>query len=615
MPDIDDEATDATRQARLAQALALMLLAHHAVKAGFAERRWGRFGKAVEVAAAAVARQPLQIYLRFEQAEILRMLQRWDEAFAAMRDARPLATDLAARFRLADTAGEIAAQASDAAEGGNAALLEAAEREFFSPLFATGTDDGPAVPPRDDTAARDWAWWVAFRGGKVALARARFAPEGGVEAARLAERAARRFARALALMDEAATPVRGEHRANLVEWRRQALRDAAERHLAAGLAREAAGALAAMGTAEHAAMAGAIERWLAAGRPPRFAAAALVGHSHADAAAQLAFPALAAATRGRSDGAENALPPIAEPVVVEVNDPLLMDEALAHAIIGGQEEPTIGSLRERMRARFRFRLPGVRLRGVDDPEAPRRITVLFTGMPDFSVTAPAGARLALAAAQEARLAGLTPLPGEAPTVNGVTCTWVAAPASSAVVALRDPAYAIVGTLETALLRALPRLIGLDDAAAIIPGIEDEALPRALAALRLLFADRTAIDDAMVDHLRRGLVAGDAPAAIVGETRLLPGMRALLWGNEGARRAVRPGRALVGSLQTEAGPGLSQESAEAVAALIGPSRHAVLLVDLPAERAAIRAALSRPPKALDWLADIPVLAEGEWAGAS
>jgi hypothetical protein len=416
-------------------------------------------------------------------------------------------------------------------------------------------------------------------------------------------------------MGEAATTVRGEHRANLAEWRRQALRDAAERNLAAGLAREAAGALSAIGTAEHTAMAGAIEAWLAAGRPPRFAAAALVGHNHADAAAQLAFPALAAATRNRRDGVENALPPIVEPVVVEVTDPLLMDEALAHAIIGGEVEPTIASLRERLRARFRFRLPGVRLRGVDDPDNQRQITILFAGAPALTITAPARARLALAAAEEARLAGLTPLPGEVPTVNGVTCTWVAAPASSAVVALRDPAYAIVGALETAVLRALPRLIGLDDAAAIIPGLDDAMLPRALAALRLLFADRTAIDDAMVEHLRHGLAEGDDAATIVAEMRLLPGMRPLLWGNEDARRAVRPGQSLMASLQTEAGAGLSQASAEAVAALMGASRHAVLIAGLPAERAAIRAALSRPPKALDWLADIPVLAEGEWAGGS
>lgn len=608
MPDIDDDATDATRQARLAQALALMLLAHHAVKAGLAERRWGRFGTAVQAAAQAVARQPLQLYLRFEQAEVLRMLGRREEAFAALRDAKPLATDLASRFRLADTAGEIAVQASDAADGGRAGLLEAAEREFLTPLFAEGADDGPALPAKEETAGRDWAWWVAFRAGKVALARAGLAAADGAEAARLAERAARRFSRALALMDQGANPVRGEHRANLAEWRRQALRDAAERHLAAGGARGAADALAAIGTAEHTAMATAIGDWLAAGRPERLAAAALVGDGHGAAAALLAMPALAAATRERRDDATHALPSIAEPVVIAVNDPLLMDEGLAHAIIGGEQEPTIAALRERMRARFRFRLPGVRLRGVDDPEAPRQITVLFAGRPAFSVTAPEGAQLALAAPEEARRAGLTPLAGEAPAVNGVTCSWVAAGSTAAPVALRDPAYAVVGALETALLRAMPRLIGLDDAASIMPGLDDAALPRALAVLRLLLAERTTIDDTLVAHLRRSLAEGDDAATIARQVRLLPGFRPLLWGNGEGRRAIR-----LPALPE--GPGIAAQVAARIAEAGGGEEQVALIVPDAGAREALRAELAGAPAPHGSLADIPVLAEAEWTGAA
>jgi hypothetical protein len=603
MPDIDDDATDATRQARLAQALALMLLAHHAVKAGLAARHWGRFGTAAEAAATAVARQPLQIYLRFEQAEVLRLLGRWQDAFATLRDARPLATDLAARFRLADTAGEIAAQASDAAEGGNAGLLDAAEREFLAPLLATGADDGaepgPAAPPAGETAARDWAWWVAFRAGKVALTRARLAAEGEAEAAAAATRAARRFARALVLMDQAATPVRGEHRANLAEWRRQALAEAAARHLAAGGARAAADALSTLGSGGHGAMADAIAAWLAAGRPARFAAAALPGHG-AEATA-LALPALATASRSRRDEATHALPPLAEPVVVEVTDPLLMDEELANAIIGGDEEPTIAGLRERLRSRFRFRLPGVRLRGVDDASAPRRVTVLFVGTPALTVTAPGGTVLALATPDEARRAGLVAV-ADAPAVDGVGCAWVATPAASATVALRDPAYGIVGALETAVLRALPRLIGLDDAAAIIPGLDDAMLPRALAALRLLAADRTGIDDAVVEHMRAGLAAGDDAETIVRHLRLLPGMRALLWGNEGGKRPVR-----LAEIPAAAGLG------EAVARAIGDARDVALIAPSGGDRAALRAALAHLPAPFAWLADIPVLAESEWSG--
>lgn len=606
MPDIDDDATDATRQARLAQALTLMLLAHHATKADLATRRWGRFGTAAEAAALAVERQPLLIYLRFEQAELLRMARRYDEAFGALRDSRPLATDLATRFRLADTAGEIAAQASDAAEGGNPALLEAAEREFLFPLLAAGADDGPATPSAEETAARDWAWWVAFRAGKVALARARLMPKGEAEGALLAARAASRFSRALALMDTTVTPAHASHRDNVATWRLEALGEAAAMHLAAGTADEAARVLASIGTREHHAMADRIRHWLDTGHPPGLAAAALLEHPSGEAATALAFPTLATATRARRDDATHALPPPVEPVVVEVTDPLLMDEDLAQDIIGGPEEPTIATLRQRLQERFRFRLPGVRLRGVNDPGTHRQITVLLAGRPSFTATAPAGAMLALAAAEEARLAGLTPLPGEAPSVNGVACSWVAAGGGARIVARRDPAYAIVGALETAVLRALPRLIGLDDAAAIITGLDDATLPRALAALRLLLADRTAIDDTVVDHLRAGLAAGEDPETICRHLRLLPGMRGQLWGNEGAGGSMRPGVRLAG-LPSGADP------AEEVSRALGGTRDAVLIVPGPAEREALRAFLARLTGPEAWLADIPVLAEGEWVG--
>jgi len=230
--------------------------------------------------------------------------------------------------------------------------------------------------------------------------------------------------------------------------------------------------------------------------------------------------------------------------------------------------------------------------------------VLFAGKPSLTVTAPAGARLALASAEDARLAGLTPLPGEVPSVNGVACSWVAAGGGARVVARRDPAYAIVGALETAVLRALPRLIGLDDAAAIIPSLDDATLPRALTALRLLLADRTGIDDSVVDHLRAGLAAGDDAETIVRQLRLLPGMLGLLWGNERGRRAVR----LAGM---PSGSGLG----EAVARAIGTVRDAVLIVPLPDDRAALRATLARLPEPFAWLGDIPVLTDGEWRGGT
>lgn len=612
MPDIEDDATDATRQARLAQALGLMLLAHHAVKAGLADRRWGRFGTAEMCAARAVAQAPLLIYLRFEQAELMRLLGRRDEAFSVIRQARPLATEPSLRLRLADTAGEIAAQSADAGDPGGALLLAAAESEFIAPLLAAGKDDGPPDPPADDPQACDWAWWVAFRAGKVALTRARLPGPRDAAAAGHAQRAARCFSRALSLMGSAATPVREEHRLNLAEWRRQALREAAELLLSLGMARDAERALAAMDTDEHRAMAAALSAWRASGRGDRFAAAALIGTG--EAASLLAFPALAEATRELLDPARAVRPPPAEPVVVAVNDPLLMDEALAHAIIAGPEEPTIAALRERMNARFRFRLPGVRLRGVDDPAAPRRITINLAGRAELSLTAPEDAVLALASPEEARRAGLAPLADAAPAVNDVACAWVAAGGHSDVVALRHPAYAIVGALETALLRALPRLVGLDDAAAALPYLTEALLPRALSALRLLHADRMPIDDAVLSVLRAGLEAGESPEALVHGLRLLPGIRPMLWGNEAGRRPVRPAQPLVRAILAEAGRGIGDANAAALAEAVGEGGAPVLLARA-AERQALRAALRHPPRAHAWLADIPVLAEAEWRGAA
>lgn len=614
IPTVDDNESDTTRQSGLAQALALMALAHHAVRAGLAERRWGLFGDAAACAALAVSRQPLLPYLRFEYAEVLRLLGRRAAAFGAMRDALPLAAGRALAMRVADTAGEIAAVASEEGDAEAGSLLAAAEAEFLSPLFAAERDDGPADPPEADTEARDLAWWVAFRAGKVALARARAAEQRDAAAAAFAQLAARRFSRALALMQKAANPVPEEHARNLVEWRLHALREAAELQLGAGLAGDAAASLDQIGDNGSHRIAHRIKAWLSEGRPERFAAVALLGTGRATD--MLAMPALAASAKDRIDPRAYAIPAAPEPVVVEVTDPLLVDEALAHAIIGGEAAPTIAALRERLRARFGFRLPGVRLRGVDDPIEQRRITVRLGGRPTPPLCCvPPGAALALASAGAARQAGLMPVAGRAPEVDGSACTWVkAGERGSGAVAVRDPAYAIVGTLETALLRNLPRLVGLDDASALLPALDDAALPAALSVLRALLAERTGIDDAVRAHVAAGLAAGDTAGEIVRTLRLKLGFRGLLWGNERGRHPLRLSDTLLGGAISAAPHGVEPATATDIAAAIAEDRMVTVLVPNGQMRHALRAALSSPPESHAWLADIPVLAEDEWRDA-
>jgi hypothetical protein len=111
-----------------------------------------------------------------------------------------------------------------------------------------------------------------------------------------------------------------------------------------------------------------------------------------------------------------------------------------------------------------------------------------------------------------------------------------------------------------------------------------------------------LDDAVVEHLRAALAAGEAPRAILRDLRLMPGVRAQLWGNEGWRRAVR-------LAEPPSGPGL----AEAVAGAIGAVRDATLIVPFPEQREALRAALAPAQDAHAWLADVPVLTVAEWTG--
>jgi hypothetical protein len=620
IPDIADDSSDVTRQQRLAKALALMLLARQAVRAGLDEVRWTGLGTATDIAAAAVALQPLLLHLRFEHAELLRARGDTTDALDVLTAAWPIAADQGARYRIGDAAGEIASQSR------NLAAIARAERDFITPLLAPGRDDGPPDPAEGEREARSWAWVLAFRAGKLSHTTATLATEE-VERARLADLAARRFGRSLALMDLSADPVRPDDRANLGDWRRITLRMAAEAALTTHMPLAAARRLRWCGEAEDIAMADRLRGWVRAGRPARFAALSLLtpppGTDHEagpDARAEgIAVAALARAAAPWRDEHAVALPKPADALAVIASDAVLTGDALARRVIGTQDdaagpaedEVSILGLRTRLGRRFLVTLPGVNMGNRPDATAPGAIAVLLHGQEVLGLAVPADARLALSPTAVVAHAGLTPLPHPAPSVGGVACCWIGEGATPVPTTIRvlPPAFAIVGALETAMLRALPRLVGLDEAAAILPELPPAMLPDALVALRLLLRERTPIGSAPIPHwLRARLEAGDAPAEAALRLRATPAVARLLWGNEAGRVTVTlPGRiaAAIARADTARVPrALATLVSEAALAAIAGKAAPVLVVDSDAVRRRVRAALA------DTLPDLPILTDAE-----
>lgn len=590
LPDIDDDASDATRQLRLARSLALMLLAHHAAKAELAERVWDRFGTAEEIARKAVAGQPLLPYLRFQHAEVLGLLGRHAAALDAVAEARPLSPDLAARLKLADAAGQVAARSGDPA------LMARAEAEFVAPLLAEGRDDGPADPPRDAAEAWRLAWIVAFRAGRLDLGRAEAANPRTEDSLALARRAGRRFARAISLMPQD----QARDGAGLSAWQSDASRLEAEIALSLGRAAEAARAFARCIEPALKDAAARVSGWEQAARPPRFAAVSLLGPDPWTEPCWTGRRALADAVRDRIDPARVALPQPVEPIVVAVNDPLLTDEALANRIISGTDGPSIAALRRRLQERHAFPLAGVRIRGIADEEAPNRIALLFRGHEAAALTPPEGADLALAHPREAGAAGLAVLPGEAPRIDGLATAWVAPGWRAPGIAVLHPAFAIVGLLEAAVLGAMDRLLGFDEAAQVLPGLGEERLAEGLVVLRHLLRERMPLGlPGVAEEVTRLVAAGERPEAVMARLRALPALWPHLWGNEPGRRAVP----LPPGLEREVLEGRLGGLARALAGIEEP----VLVVALAARRAAVREALAGA------FPDLPVLAASERDG--
>ncbi|WP_291297128.1 hypothetical protein [Elioraea sp.] len=624
IPDVEDDTSDETRQKRLAKALALMMLARHAVRAGLAGQRWTGFGTAEEIAADAVARQPLLLHLRFEQAELLRSLGRTDAALDALAAAWPIAADQAARLRIGDAAGEIAAQSGESAAMARAELdfispLLADRRDDGPPMLADRRDDGPPTPPASDREAGNWAWVFAFRAGKLAHTDADLMTDDTARA-RLADLAARRFARSIALMDAAQDGVRAEDRANVGDWRRLALRMAADTALVTARPLAAARRLRWTGEAEDIAMADRLRAWVRSGKPARFAPVALLARPYTARAEASAVAALTRATDPGRDEGRVALPPTPDAIAIEAADPLLAERAMAQHLIGQASDsgntPSVLGLYVRLRETYRFELPVVPLRRVATQPVPGQVTILLRGRAVHRLIVPDDARLALSPPEVVAAAGCTPLAAPAPTINGVACAWVGPGPVPETLLLLPAGFAVLGALETAVLRAMHRLTGLDDADAALPDLPHHLLPAALVALRALMRERTPIGEAMVaDRLRARLAAGEAPEEIAARIRTLPAVSPLLWGNEPGRVAVTlPARlqAAVEKLGRSRMPrALATLIHQAVTGAIGASPSAVLVVATDTIRRRVRTALTDTLP--DGQPDLPILTVTERRG--
>ncbi|WP_144186563.1 hypothetical protein [Elioraea rosea] len=592
MPTPEDESDDAARHLRLCRSLAMMLLARSAVRAGLGDRVWPELGTADAIAAEAVAREPMQLHLHFEHAELLVERGKAASAFALLLEARALTAAPPMRMKLAAAAMDAAAASDDAT------VLERAEATFVAPLLAPGRDDGPKDGGRHDVAVRDWLWFVAFHAGRVAYMRALLAARDVVPARKFAGVAARRFTRAGALAATTATLPADTAQA-IGNWRRSALRLAAQHALSAGRPVLAARRLAETGETEGEAMAERLRDWVRIGRPPRQAALALLAGEPVEETERFAFDVLSRTASSWREEGRVAMPLPMEPIVVGAAAPLLVDGALANRLLHDEVLPSIRRLRDRLRERYGLALPSVRLRG--DGADPGSARVILDGEEALTLAIPADSHLEAASA--------SPGGAPAPLIEGEPYRWSPGSATPRGRDVLPADFVLIGLLEDAFVRRMATHLGLDEAATILPGLPAAMLPRAVHALRALIAERMPVGlPEMSALLRERLHAGDDPAAIVARLRAAPGFRRHLWGNEPWRTPVRLDAKEEEALLPEAAWPLGAEAQarleSAVGALVRNVPEPVLVVTDQSLRIKLAAALT--PRC----SHLPILADSE-----
>lgn len=592
MPTQEDEADDAARHLRLCRSLAMMLLARSAVRAGLADKAWPELGTADAIAAEAVAREPMQLHLHFEHAELLVERGRAAAAFALLLEARALAAAPPMRMKLAAAAMDAAAASDDAA------LLDRAEAAFVAPLLAPGRDDGPKDSGRSDAAVRDWLWFVAFHAGRVAYMRAMLSAREDVPARKFAGVAARRFSRA-GVLAATTQSLPAETAQAIGNWRRSSLRLVAQHALAAGRPVLAARRLAETGEPEGAAMAERLRDWVRSGRPPRQAALALLAGEPVEETERFAFDVLSRTASSWREEGRVAMAIPAEPIVVGAAAPLLVDGALANRLLHDEVLPSIRRLRERLRQRYGLALPSVRLRG--DGAEPGSARAILDGVEELTLAIPPDCHLVAASMSQ----GGVP----APLIEGEPYRWAPGDASPRGRDILPADFVLIGLLEDAFLRRMATHLGLDVAATILSDLPAAMLKPAVRALRALIAERMPVGlPEMSAMLRERLDAGDEPSAIVARLRAAPGFRRHLWGNEKWRTPITLDAKDVEVLSRRSDWPLdtdAQARLEAdVSARVRDVAEPVLVVSSPALRARLASALA--PR----FSGFPVLAESE-----
>ncbi len=594
MPEASEDATDEARHRRLCRALAMMLLARCATRANLASVYWTGLGDAATIAGAAIAAEPLLLHLRLEHADMLVQLGRHREAVETLAAAAPLAATAVARMRLAGIAVDAASAAAEPAP-----LLDRVERDFLQPLLAEGRDDELGLPADDeDKALASWPWYVTFQAGRVAYLRALNAPKRDGATRLLAGLAARRFTRSGALL-RTASPAPSDTALAVENWRKASLRFEAQLALALGHPGLAARRLR-QADAEGRAQATLLGRWIGAGRPPRLAATTLFGRSGQEEDRYTAL-ALTWGSASWSDTERVARPSLAEPVVVAAGSPLLADHVLANRMISDLAVPSIARLRPWLARRYLIELPVVRLHPDAAPQG--TITIVVDGKGVLAASVPTKACLLPAAHVAA--AGATPLAAPAPRIEGVSYRWV--PRASAPSGSLAADFAVIGLLEQAALRHMAARLGIEDTLRILPGLTPTLMPRAVATLRALLAERLPLGLPRITEIVRGRVlAGDAPDAIVAQLRALPGLATQLWGREADREPVMIDEALsqrlVGALDdAKSGTAAIEAVLDRAKAIVAP----VLVVARAEHRRPVRDAVApRCP-------DLPVLSHAEW----
>ncbi len=598
----------------LTRSLLLMILAYCAVKAGREKKRWGRFGDAATIARFAVESTPGEMYLRLRHADILELLKEFEQAMAVLNAARGLAINRAWELALAWKAAEVAISSM------KLGLMAQAENAFLRPLESKHRDGEKQDTTENEEAAIERTAFIDFIAGRLCFEQATQILDEPLdlskgEALNLARKATERFAQAGENWQKLQTrylesDIRNDTAISWLNASRKWL-DASRKlcvELLLMLSRpaEAIQELHQADGPQDVQSAGEIHAWMQRGLPARLAASALISLDPWAERSQIGFRCLAHQLADRIEPAWVAMPAVPSRIVVRVQEPLLTDEKLAYRITGqkptNSEEPNIVKLREILKKRSGFILPGVQIKSEVASSEPRRISVIsvdFDGEEVAALTPPDGDSLLMLDPAHSAGADLE--------IQGQHAQWIAkknAPRHSTIL---HPAFALLAVLEVALKRAIHRLIDVEQTNQILPQLPEENLDQGLLVLRFLLAERMPLSmEGLKEEVVRRLKAGDDAVAVRNHLRALPGLRSSLWGNESWRHQCDIPDSLEARILADhqaAGSWVSE-----LKELLPDINRSVLVTSSAKRRDRLRAAIAAS------FPDLPVLTKFERGGA-